>query len=208
MLVVGLTGGIGSGKTEVARRFESLGVPVIDTDVIARELVKPGNNSLEQITVAFGTDILRNDGSLDRRKLRELVFSDTSRRLLLEDILHPRIRDEVIKKLADLQAGYAIVVIPLLLETRYPIKVDRVLVVDVPPEQQAVRVRKRDKVTADSARKIIENQAARIRRLAAADDIVDNSGQLTLLEDSVRRLHEKYLRLAKSTPVPTAPESP
>lgn len=197
MLVVGLTGGIGSGKSEISRRFAALGAPVIDTDEISRELVKPGHEALREIASAFGLAVLLPDGSLNRRRLRELVFSEETQRQRLEDILHPRIRDEVLVRLTRLtQAPYALIVIPLLLESRYPIPVDRILVVDAPEAQCVERVTRRDEVSAAAAQRILARQASRAERLAVADDVLVNEGDLATLDTRVEALHRKYLELA------------
>ena len=196
MLVIGLTGGIGSGKTEVSRLFIRRGVPVIDTDVIARELVERGSPALSEIATNFGDDMLTADGTLDRRRLREVVFADSAKREWLEAILHPRIRDRVAERLAGLRAPYAIVVIPLLVETRYPIPVDRVLVVDVTEARQIERVMARDRVTTEAARRIVKQQATRAERLDAADDVIANNGTRDALDEQVRLLHRRYIALA------------
>ena len=196
MLVIGLTGGIGSGKTEVSRLFIGRGVPVIDTDVIARELVERGSPALSEIATNFGDDMLTADGTLDRRRLREAVFADSGKRKRLEDLLHPRIRDRVAERLAELRAPYAVVVIPLLVETRYPIPVDRVLVVDVTEERQIERVMVRDSVTTEAARRIVKQQVTRAERLAAADDVIANNGALDALDEQVRLLHRTYIAMA------------
>lgn len=193
MLVIGLTGGIGSGKSEVSRRFAALGVPIIDTDVIARELVVSGSSALEEIVATFGQETLNADGSLNRRRLRDMVFADDARRLRLEDILHPRICARVAEITAGLSAPYAIVVIPLMLETRYPIPVDRVLVVDTPEALQVRRVMARDRVSDGDARAILAHQAPRGRRLEIADDIIVNTGDLDALDPQVEDLHRRYL---------------
>jgi dephospho-CoA kinase len=196
MLVVGLTGGIGSGKTEVGHRFAELGVPVIDTDMISRDLAAKGSGALSEIAAAFGSGVLRENGELDRHRLRERVFANEDDRRMLEDILHPRIRDEVAARLNRLDAPYAVVVIPLLLETRYPIPVDRVLVVDVPEPTRIERVTRRDGSTEDAVRRIMVRQAGRAARLAAADDVMANDGDLALLDRQVQALHQHYLQLA------------
>lgn len=196
MLVVGLTGGIGSGKSEVSRRFAGRGVPVVDTDVIARELVEPGSPALAAIATELGTQYIGPDGRLDRARLRDAVFADNRLRHHLEDILHPRIRERVGERLSALQAPYAIVVIPLLLETRYPIPVDRTLVVDCPGEIQLARVMARDRIDEASARQIIARQVSRTARLSQADDILVNNGNLDALDREVSRLHQQYLALA------------
>lgn len=195
--MIGLTGGIGSGKSEVGRRFAALGIPVIDTDEIARELVRPGSAALAEIASAFGAEILTADGELDRRRLRDLVFANDTQRRRLEDILHPRIREHVGETVARLTAPYVVVVIPLLMETRYPIPVDRVLVVDAPEELQVRRVMTRDQVDETDARRIVARQISREQRLASADDVIDNTGELDALDLQVAELHRRYFAAAR-----------
>ena len=197
MLVIGLTGGIGSGKSEVSRRFSDLGAAVVDTDVISRELVAPGSPALKRIADVFGNDLIDDQNRLDRRRLRELVFSNEQQRKRLEDILHPLIRAITLERLAAIDAPYAVVVIPLLLETRYPIPVDRILVVDAPEDVRIKRVANRDKVTEEAVHDIIARQAGRVERLAAADEIIVNDGDFAALERQVRALHEHYLALGQ-----------
>lgn len=196
MLVIGLTGGIGCGKSAVAERFRRLGVPVIDADEAAREVVEPGTPGLARVRERFGEQVIGADGRLDRRRLREIVFSDPQARRDLEQILHPLIRRHMRRQLASLQVPYAILAIPLLLETGQTGEVDRVLVVDCPEAQQIERVCSRDGMDAASARAILAAQASREQRLQAADDVIDNSGPLEQLASQVRALHRKYLALA------------
>ena len=196
MLVIGLTGGIGSGKSEVSRRFEALGVPVVDTDLVSRELVSAGNPALAEIATRLGSEFITPEGQLRRRRLREAIFRDEALKNRLEDILHPRIRDRVAAMLAGLKAPYAIVVIPLLLEGRYPIAVDRILVVDAPEELQLARIQARDDVDADAARRVIAGQASREARRAVAEDLILNDGDIHALDARVRKLHREYLALA------------
>ena len=196
MLVIGLTGGIGSGKSEVSRRFEALGVPVVDTDLVSRELVSAGNPALAEIATRLGSEFITPEGQLRRRRLREAIFRDEALKNRLEDILHPRIRDRVAAMLAGLTAPYAIVVIPLLLEGRYPIAVDRILVVDAPEELQLARIQARDDVDADAARRVIAGQASREARRAVAEDLILNDGDIHALDARVRKLHREYLALA------------
>jgi len=196
MLVVGLTGGIGSGKSEVSRRFEDLGVPVIDTDRISRDLVSPGSPALDEIAAVFGPDLLTREGALDRKRLRAMIFAREQDRLALEDILHPRIRQVTTEHLSRLDAPYAIIVVPLLLETRYPIPVDRVLVVDAPEETRIRRVARRDAADEQAVRRILARQAAREVRLAAASDVITNDGELDELDRQVQKMHRHYLELA------------
>jgi dephospho-CoA kinase len=196
MLVIGLTGGIGSGKSEVSRRFEALGVPVVDTDLVSRELVSAGSPALAEIATRLGGEFITAEGQLHRRRLREAIFRDEALKTRLEDILHPRIRDRVAAIVAGLAAPYAVVVIPLLLEGRYPIAVDRILVVDAPEETQVARIQARDDADADAARRVIAGQASREARRAVADDLLLNDGDLHALDASVRKLHREYLALA------------
>ena len=196
MLVIGLTGGIGSGKSEVSRRFEALGVPVVDTDLVSRELVSAGSPALAEIAAGLGSEFVTPGGELHRRRLREAIFRDEALKTRLEDILHPRIRDRVAAIVAGLTAPYAIVVIPLLLEGRYPIPVDRILLVDAPEELQVARIRARDDVDADAARRVVARQASREARRAVADDLILNDADSHSLDARVRELHGTYLALA------------
>jgi dephospho-CoA kinase len=196
VLVVGLTGGIGSGKTAVSDGFARLGAPIIDTDVLARTLVTPGQPALEEIVAAFGPRCLNADGSLDRGYVRQRVFADPERRKRLEAILHPRIRAAVRDGLATLSAPYCIVVIPLLIETGMTDLVHRVLVVDVTETTQVQRVVARDGITGQQARDVLAAQASRRQRLAQADDVLDNSGNLADLKARIEQLHQGYLKLA------------
>lgn len=195
MLRIGLTGGLASGKSTVARLFARRGVPVVDTDEIARELVAPGSAALAEIVARFGTDILRPDGALDRARLRARVLASADERRALEAILHPRIRAETDRRLAQLAAPYALVVVPLLLETDFRQRVDRVLVVDASEEQQIARAVGRG-LSEEEARAMLRAQTTREARLAAADDLLDNTGDPGALEPAVERLHQKYLALA------------
>lgn len=196
MLVVGLTGGIGSGKTSVSDLFEELGVPVIDADIVAREVVEPGEPALEEITNSFGTEVLTRDGHLDRRQLREQIFKNEAARKTLETILHPRIRQRMREKLTQLDTAYAIFSVPLLIETQQHLSVDRVLVVDCPTEDQIRRICARDNTSREQAEAILAAQIPREKRLLAADDVIDNSTSLEALKQQVKVLHEEYLRLA------------
>lgn len=195
VLRVGLTGGIGAGKSTVSDRFAARGVPVIDTDLIARELVAPGSPALAEIAARFGGGVLTPDGSLDRTKLRREVFSDNDARSELESILHPRIREEVQNRVAGTAYPYCIVVIPLLVETEMTDLVDRILVVDIDPELQLRRAAARDG-NPDQVAAIMRTQATRERRLAAADDVIDNNGDPEHLDRQVELLHRLYLALA------------
>lgn len=197
MFVVGLTGGIGSGKSTVAERFAELGVPVIDTDVIARDLTVPGSEAVAAIRDAFGAAVMQEDGSLDRAHLRRRVFADSGARRTLEAILHPRIRKAVVQAVAELHAPYALIVIPLLVETgAYAGILNRVLVVDCPEDTQIARVMARNDLSRAEVEAILAAQAGRAARLAAADDVIDNTGSTGVLPDRVRMLHQQYLAQA------------
>ncbi|MCB1921323.1 MAG: dephospho-CoA kinase [Candidatus Competibacteraceae bacterium] len=196
VLVVGLTGGIGSGKTAVSDRFALFGIPIIDTDLIARELVEPGQPALAEIAAEFGADCLDDQGRLDRGRLRKSVFVDDAGRRKLEGILHPRIRAVARDRIAALSAPYCLLVIPLLVETGMTDLVDRVLVVDAPEAEQIRRVMARDQVEEAQARRILASQARRDQRLALADNVLENSGDLAKLELPIAELHQHYLCLA------------
>jgi len=199
MLAVGLTGGIGCGKSTVAQRFADLGVPVIDADAIARELVEPGSPALAEIAEAFGADVIAADGSLDRQALRERAFAEAPARKRLDDILHPRVRRVVEERIAALgDAPYCLVVIPLMVESGMTDLVDRVLVVDCSEAQQVTRVTARDGTSAEAVQTIMGHQADRQTRLAVADDIIENTADMGGLERAVRDLHQRYLRLAQA----------
>jgi len=193
MLTIALTGGIGSGKTQVSDYFSSLGVPVIDTDIISRQLVEPGQPALEKITENFGHQLLLDSGQLDRAALREIIFNNATARKKLEDILHPAIREKVQYQLQALSFPYVIIVIPLYVETGQFLKTDRILVVDCPQEIQKNRVLARDNVSMEQLGKILEAQATRQQRLAVADDIIVNDADIETLQHKVMQLHEKYL---------------
>jgi len=195
---VALTGGIASGKTTAAQVFTELGVPVIDTDVIARQVVEPGRPALAVVVDAFGPDILDADGRLDRRRMRERIFADSSARQRLEAILHPAIRAEMERQSREAGGQYQVLVIPLLTEGRRRDHVDRVLLVDVPEELQIERLMMRDGVTHEQARASLNAQATRAERLAMADDVVRNTGRAADLREAIAALHEKYLQRAEA----------
>jgi dephospho-CoA kinase len=196
-LRIGLTGGIGSGKSTVAGLFEALGVPVIDADRVAREVVEPGEPALEEVVAAFGPQVLQVDGTLDRRSLRDRVFADPRARARLEAILHPRIRAIMEARAGALSAPYCVLCVPLLVEAGQLDLVDRVLVVDAAEALQVERVCRRDGVSRDTALAMLRAQAPRAARLAVADDVVTNDGDLLALRRELERLHERYLRLAE-----------
>lgn len=190
--VVVLTGGIASGKTAVSNQLADLDVPIIDTDVIAREVVQPGHPGLARIVETFGRDVLDADGALDRRKLRREIFSDEKKRRRLESILHPLIEARTREEIAAAASHpYAVVVVPLLVETGLFDDADAVVVVDVPEKVQIERLMARDGMTAEQARAMLEAQAGREERLAAADFVIDNSGSPDLRRNEVERLHKR-----------------
>lgn len=193
---IGLTGGIASGKSLVADLFAARGVPVIDTDVISREVVQPGRPALREIEQEFGDEVLTADGGLDRRRMRQLVFEDDGRRSALEAILHPRIRDEAVRQSLFAGGAYHVIVVPLLVESPMRHWVDRILVVDCREETQLKRLLERDTGTEEQARRMIAVQASRADRLAIADDVIDNDGTKAEAERQVEDLHRRYLELA------------
>ncbi len=199
MLIIGLTGGIGSGKSTVAELFRELGVPVYDADVEARRLVEPGQPTLHLLTREFGSQILQHDGSLDRAKLRTLVFSDSDQRRRLESILHPPIRAALQKHIAATTAPYCIVVIPLLFESGQRDLVKRVLVVDTPEAQQISRTVARSGLDHAMVEHIMAAQWSRAQRVAQADDVIANTGSLDTLRAHVETLHTQYLQLSEQT---------
>ncbi len=190
---VGLTGGIASGKSTVANLFADLGVTIIDTDVIAREVVAPGSPLLPKIAAHFGRDVLAADGSLDRRALRQRVFADPAERQWLEQLTHPEIR-RLTDERSDVAPGpYSIVAIPLLVETGGKDRFDRVLVVDCEPELQIARLQARDGSTRAQAEAALAAQVSRADRLAVADDVIHNDGDIAHLRDQVEKLHRAYV---------------
>ena len=192
--VVGLTGGIGCGKSTVADLFSTLGVTVVDTDVIAHELTRPRGAAMAEIETAFGTRVLSPEGGLDRAAMRRLAFADPDVRKRLEGILHPRIRSEAESRCQAAASPYVLLVVPLLVETgAYRQKVARVLVVDCDEATQVARVMARSGLSASEVRAIMSTQASREERLAAADDVVVNGGDRQELEPKVLALHRKYL---------------
>ena len=192
MLKIGLTGGLASGKSTVAERFAGLGAPVIDTDVIARELVEPGRPALETIRAAFGPAVLTAAGRLDRAWLKQQVFADPAQRLRLEAILHPLIHRDVIDRLSMLREPYCLIVIPLLVESTQTYPLDRVLLVDVPEALQRQRAAARDGLSPELISAILASQASRAQRLAVADDVIVNDADLVHLDAEVARLHAFY----------------
>jgi len=196
MLRIALTGGIASGKSTVAQLFTTLGAKLIDTDLVAREVVAPGSPALAQIVARFGQKILMTDGSLDRVRLRELVFADAAARADLEAITHPLIRARVAELGAALRGPYQLIAIPLLAETGTAGDYDRVLLVDCDPQLQLQRLMARDQVGQADAQRMIHAQASREARLAIADDVIRNDGDINALATQVQALHARYLALA------------
>ena len=204
MLIVGLTGGISSGKSTVAERFAARGVPCIDADQLTRDLVEPGEPLLKRLVASFGEGTLDAQGRLDRRRLRERVFADPVERRRLEALMHPAVYAAMRGRIAALDAPYCLLVIPLLVETGAQSRVHRVLVVDVDEATQRARTAARDGVSPEQVEAILASQASRAERLAAADDVIDNGGDRDALEARVEALHHRYLALAQSRewPVP------
>lgn len=195
-MVIALTGGVASGKTAVSNRFAELGAPVVDTDVIAREVVARGSGGLAAIKAEFGAEMITGEGTLDRAALRRKIFDEPGARTRLEDILHPRIAEESRRQLAGLEAPYAVLVVPLLVESGLFSDADRVLVVDVPESVQIERLMQRDGSTREQAEAMLAAQASREQRLAKADDVVENNGTLAELNARVDQLDRKYRKLA------------
>jgi len=199
-LRIGLTGGIASGKSTVARRFTELGIPVIDADESSRVVVAPGQPGLEQVVQRFGPGVLSAEGELDRRALRNLIFADPGKRRDLEAILHPLIRADMERRAAGAVGAYLVMAIPLLVESAARDRVDRILVVDADEASQLERLTARDSISLEQARAILAAQASRESRLKAADDVLVNSGTVAQLREAVDRLHQRYLRLAGALP--------
>ena len=195
-LVIGLTGGIGSGKSAVSRCFEQLGVAVVDADVAARVVVEPGTPGLARIAEHFGPGVIAPNGALDRAALRRIVFADEAERRWLESVLHPLIGEEIRRGLREATSPYAVLVSPLLLEARQDALAHRVLVVDVGEDTQVARTMQRDNNSGEQVRAIIAAQIGRAERLARADDVIEHSGSLEDLEPKVLALHRRYLELA------------
>jgi dephospho-CoA kinase len=191
IFVVVLTGGIASGKTAVSDFFARRGVPIIDTDVIAHEIVEPGQPALQQIRNEFGQEFIDGDGRLDRRKMRNAIFSNPELKQKLEEILHPAISTEASRRIARLEEKWCILVVPLLVESGLFPWIDRVLVVDAKKSVQIERVMARDRINRQQAQSILDAQASRQQRLSLADDIIENNGTLTQLEAAVDQLFLK-----------------
>ncbi|WP_421165217.1 dephospho-CoA kinase [Aeromonas dhakensis] len=197
MYVVAITGGIGSGKTTVANQFAELGIEVVDADIIAREVVEPGTPALAAIAAHFGADVIAPDGRLDRRQLRERVFTDPQAKDWLNALLHPLIRSEMQRQCAAARSPYCLLVVPLLVENRLTALANRVLVIEVDEATQIERTCRRDGVSREQAEAILAAQASRTERLAAADDVLDNqNGTPEAIKSRIFALHETYLVFA------------
>jgi len=198
-LVVGVTGGIGSGKSEATRRFEALGITVVDADVAARIIVEPGGSALAAIADHFGSDIIAADGTLDRAALRQRIFADDAERHWLERLTHPLIGEEIRHQLDASRSDYSILSSPLLLETQQKNLVDCVVVVDVPEDVQLERATARDANSEDQIRRIMAAQMSREQRLEMADIVIDNSKPLAELDEIVSELHKEFLLRAEAS---------
>ncbi|WP_286263058.1 dephospho-CoA kinase [Thalassotalea atypica] len=199
-MIIGLTGGIGSGKTTVSDMFKAHGIDIIDADIVARRVVEPGTKALEQIAVQFGKAILLANGELNRAQLRTIIFNSSSDKEWLNQLLHPLIRQEMLSQLKAAKSSYCILVAPLLIENKLEQFVNRVLVIDINEAQQIERTAKRDHSDEGEVKKIIASQISRSERLAAADDVIDNSSNSAdNISIQVGKLHEKYLELAKKS---------
>ena len=197
MLIIGLTGGIGSGKSVASDKFASLGITVVDADVASRTVVEPGKPALQEIESHFGSEIITEDGQLDRAKLREIIASDAEERKWLESVLHPRIGEQIAKEISESSSPYTLFVAPLLLETNSQEMCARVVVVDVPNDVQVERTAKRDKVPTDQVEQMVSAQMEREKRLEKADDVLLNTGTIEELEKKVEQLHKKYLQMVE-----------
>ena len=202
--IVGLTGGIGSGKSTVANLFAELGVPVVDADIVARQVVEKGSPLLTQITAHFGTQVLTETGELNRAVLRNLIFHNETEKNWLNALLHPAIREEMLAQLERQTAPYVLFVVPLLIENKLNTLCDRVLVIDVKPETQLARASQRDKNNIQLIQQIMNAQVSRDTRLQYADDIINNDDELVekgnVLRQNVLKLHRTYLKLAQEKP--------
>lgn len=192
-MIIGLTGGIGSGKSAAATLFAAQGIDLVDTDLLSREVVEPGSSALGQISAHFGEEILNDDGNLNRAKLREQIFANPSEKAWLEALLHPLINDLMRRRLNACKSPYCLLVSPLLLETEQAKFVDRILVIDVSEETQLSRTLQRDGSNRDTIKAIIASQISRKERLARADDIISNEDGLDALEEAVIAQHRRYL---------------
>ena len=196
MFVVGLTGGIGSGKTVASDRFEELGVKVVDADIASRVVVEIGKPALSSIEGEFGSDVISNDGSLNRAKLREIIFKDDEAKSWLESLLHPLIGQHILDEIASATSRYVILVSPLLFETTQFQMCNRTLLIDVPKDIQILRTAKRDKVPESQVEKIIASQMDRDQKIGKADDVIVNDGEIGDLISKIDKIHQRYIELA------------
>ena len=199
MLIIGLTGGIGSGKTAASDHFQQLGITIVDADVASRTVVEPGRPALQKIAERFGPEMIQEDGGLNRALMRTRVFSTEEDRLWLESLLHPLIAEEIIQGLQNSKSPYSILVSPLLLETAQVTMAERVLVIDVPVELQVERTMSRDNNSEEQVRAIVAAQSDRQQRLSKADDVIVNDQDLKHLHQEVEKLHQTYLKLAENS---------
>ena len=197
MLIIGLTGGIGSGKSVASDKFKSLGIVVVDADVASRKVVEPGKPALKEIQNHFGSGIITAEGKLDRNKLREIIATDSKERKWLESVLHPKIGEQITKEISESTSVYTLFVAPLLLETKSQEMCSRVVVVDVPKDVQIQRTAKRDKVSSNQVEQMVAAQMKREKRLEKADDVLLNNGTIEDLEKQVEELHKKYIQMAE-----------
>ena len=197
MFVVGITGGIGSGKTAATDAFAALGIAIVDADIASRKVVEPGSTALRQIAEHFGAQILQRDGSLDRAALRHIIFANATEKTWLEQLLHPLIAAEVHRQLQSATSPYVVFVSPLLTESKQNDFCDRVLLIDAPEEIQLQRTMQRDNNNAAQVQRIIASQASREYRLQHADDVIENTGSFEYLTQQIAALHARYLQLAQ-----------
>ena len=197
MLIIGLTGGIGSGKSVASDKFKSLGITIVDADVASRTVVEPGKPALKEIEDHFGSGIITAEGKLDRNNLREIIATDPEERKWLESVTHPKIGEQITKEISESTSVYTLFVAPLLLETNSQEMCSRVVVVDVPKDVQIQRTAKRDKVSSNQVEQMVAAQMEREKRLEKADDVLLNSGTIEDLEKQVEELHKKYIQMAE-----------
>lgn len=196
-IIIGLSGGIASGKTTVANLFnEHFNIDIVDADIVAREVVALGSDGLKQIAAHFGEEVLLEDGTLNRAKLREVIFSDPTEKQWLNELLHPMIRDKIDSDLSKITSPYGLLVAPLLIENQMQGMTDRVLIVDVPVEVQIERTMSRDNVSREQVESILKSQASREQRLAVADDVIKNHTKNQELLPQITDLHQKYLAIS------------
>ena len=197
-LYIGLSGGIASGKTIVSDEFSSLGADIIDTDIIARELIFPGSETLNEIISVFGENVIQDDGNLNRKLMRQIIFSEKDKKITLEKIMHPKIQNEVKLKIQSASGQYQIIVVPLLLQSPILDFIHRVLIIDCNEKIQINRLMNRDNISEELAKKMIENQSKREERLAIADDVILNEGHLKEIKHEVKKLNDFYIKILSS----------